>query len=469
MHTMQTVRRASERHGVAEGRQRSRRPDALLALVIGAGVALRLWQYLLPRPLWLDEVRLAAGVLRPWSELLDPLPFRQTAPVGFLVLQRSVVSLFGSSEYALRALPLACGLAALGLFARFARARLEPWTALLATTLISLAPIAIYYSAEAKQYASDLLIAVLLLQLAFEHPRSGALLAAGVLAPWFSQPAVFITGGLALWFLSQERRVLPMLAWGASGALVVLVARATMPPVTSSHMAEYWETGFLPWSGAAVPHALALVYAAFMALGAKWVVLAAVPLAALGGWRLGRDCMPYTAPAILGLAAAAAHVYPFGMPVLDGYPQRVIIGFLPSMCVLVAAGAAKLGSDSPRLGRAGVACLLGTVVLGVAQQIPDVREDVRPVLAFIAAQRQSTDALNLGWFGPSYMPYYGSELADMDTVTMGDVSGLRRRVWLVRAHGEARSAPVLVDTLGEKARRVQVTGTRGVELVLFEP
>ena len=65
---------------------------ALLVL----GVTLRVRQYLFDRSLWLDECLLALNIIRRSpSALLQPLDFHQQAPVGFLLLERLSVSLFG--------------------------------------------------------------------------------------------------------------------------------------------------------------------------------------------------------------------------------------------------------------------------------------------------------------------------------------------------------------------------------------
>jgi hypothetical protein len=262
---------------------------------------------------------------------------------------------------------------------------------------------------------------------------------------------------------------MPLLAWGASGAVAVIASRLMMPPETAAYMPLWWERGFVPWDIRAIPYAVMLVYGAFLMLGSWWIVPVAVLFAVLGIRREPRAAVPYLIPAGLILLAAAAHLYPFGLPVQAGHQERVIIGLLPGMCILVASGMAKLVRDAPRAGRVVAAYLLVTLVIGVAQQIPDVREDVRPVFAHIAAHRQPGDRLSLGRIAPCYMRYYGAALADMDTTGVMEAAAGGHRTWIVRAWADTLKADTILKFLGPAATRVQVDRARWVELLLFDP
>ena len=84
-----------------------------MALGLGAvGIALRLYAFVVNNSLFVDEAALTRNILdRPWRMLLVPLDFAQVAPPGFLLTEKAVVTMFGSSEQALRLFPLICGLA----------------------------------------------------------------------------------------------------------------------------------------------------------------------------------------------------------------------------------------------------------------------------------------------------------------------------------------------------------------------
>ena len=76
-------------------------------IIICFGILVRLVQYLFNRSLWADEAVLALNIVnRSYLELLEPLDYEQGAPIGFLILEKLAVQLFGDNEYALRLVPL---------------------------------------------------------------------------------------------------------------------------------------------------------------------------------------------------------------------------------------------------------------------------------------------------------------------------------------------------------------------------
>src|SRR5438552_2964310 len=90
--------------------------------IIIAGALFRIAGFLANRSLWCDEAGLAANIInRSFIDLTKPLEQQQNAPIGFLFLERAVVLVFGTGEYALRLVPLLSALAALYLFYLVAR------------------------------------------------------------------------------------------------------------------------------------------------------------------------------------------------------------------------------------------------------------------------------------------------------------------------------------------------------------
>ncbi|HEX6657590.1 MAG TPA: hypothetical protein VF065_05885, partial [Ilumatobacter sp.] len=90
----------------------------LIWVVVAVGVVLRIARFLDNRSLWLDEAFLAINLTeKSFSELFGRLEFLQSAPVGFLLAQKSVITLLGDSEYSMRLIPLLASIASLILFA----------------------------------------------------------------------------------------------------------------------------------------------------------------------------------------------------------------------------------------------------------------------------------------------------------------------------------------------------------------
>ena len=89
--------------GHAFQRQLTRGIAGFLALAL----VLRLIRAIQNYPMWCDETMLAANLLdRDWSELAQPLAYRQICPLGFLALEWLAVRIFGFSELSLRLVPL---------------------------------------------------------------------------------------------------------------------------------------------------------------------------------------------------------------------------------------------------------------------------------------------------------------------------------------------------------------------------
>src|ERR1700686_4446208 len=114
--------------------------------IIVFGALLRLTQFLSNRSLWLDEAKLALNIVnRSFVQLFKPLDYGQGAPIGFLMLERSALHLFGSGEYALRLFPFLSGMISLLLFYQLAKQSV-PSAAPIAMGLFATSAPLIYYS-----------------------------------------------------------------------------------------------------------------------------------------------------------------------------------------------------------------------------------------------------------------------------------------------------------------------------------
>ena len=237
------------------------RTFALFLVLLGA--FLRLRQYVHNRSLWQDEASLALNLMdKSFAELLGPLSLNQGAPPGFLFLSKAAITVFGTSEYALRLTPLLSGLIALLLFYRVADRLLAKEVLPVALCLFAVSRYPIYYASELKQYSGDVAVALLLYWLLFasdESPltakRTALLAVAGALAPWLSHASVFVlaavAAGLALGVAKRkERRELrPLLviglSWGASFALLYLLNLRNL--LGNRMLSRYWASGFMPF------------------------------------------------------------------------------------------------------------------------------------------------------------------------------------------------------------------------------
>lgn len=429
----------------AAARARRRRSAIGFALVLGA--LLRIAQYAVNRSLWLDEGLLVSNFLdRSWAGLLEPLHRGQTAPLGFLALEKLAVAALGRSELALRLVPLLGGLATLALLPRVARRYLSRPAVPVAVAIVALAPFLVYYSSEVKQYALDALASVVVLGLAARlarRPRDRrAALAFGVVgvaAVWLSQPVVFMLAGtgavLGLRALRRgDRRAVAGLAalaaaWGASFAGSYLVSRHQV--VDPVFMRSFWADGFMPLPPrsaaelAWLPRMLLRMFRepmgtigaggtpAARAVNALGTVACAAAFVAGCLWMRRRAPLRLAlllAPMGLALLASAARVYPFGSGTFTT-GGRVLIWLIPSVACVAAEGTVAIRRRlRERRGAAAFAGVVALILLPsaayAALSVPHLRSEVKPLLDFAAERRQPGDVMYVVYSGQAVFEYY---------------------------------------------------------------
>ena len=176
-----------------------------LAFIV-IGISIRLYVFLYNRPLWDDELCLALNIInKSLTDLLTkPLDFNQGAPLGFLLLMKLLTNFLGSSEYSLRLLSLVFGLLALMAFYQLSKKLITPKAIQISLAFFALSYYLIYYSAEVKQYSTDVFITILLLYMGTviyskEDNIINYLLYAitGSLFIWLSYPAIFVLSAIA--------------------------------------------------------------------------------------------------------------------------------------------------------------------------------------------------------------------------------------------------------------------------------
>jgi hypothetical protein len=511
---------SGERRPRPELHRRGRQAAALALLV---GTLLRLAQYGVNRSLWLDEALLVSNFLdRSWAGLFAPFQRGQTAPLGFLALEKLAAAALGRSEYALRLVPLLAGLATLALLPRVARRYATRPALPLGVALVALAPFLVYYASEVKPYALDALCALAVLALAHDlarRPRDGRLAAGfcafGTAALWLSQPVAFMLAGTGLVLGARalrrgDGRALALLAgtaaaWAASFAGAYLYARHQLED--PAYMRAFWRVGFfpLPPRSAAdwlwLPRMAARAFREPMGIVGSddsWLsrlgVGAALVLFAAGCawmWRHRRLRLGLLlAPAGLALCASAARAYPFGGEFLSG--GRVLIFLLPSLALVMAEGGAALGRWAPRgAGRAvfaaGAALALLPAGAYAALSVPHLRAEVKPLLAWVNENRRPGDVMYVYYHGQSVFEYYaprygwnrGNTVAGVcarfhPERYVGDLARLRGRprVWVLVVTGAAmrgfQEDRVIVGFLDHVGRRLDDRVAVGARMYLYD-
>ncbi|HEX5272264.1 MAG TPA: glycosyltransferase family 39 protein, partial [Gemmataceae bacterium] len=241
----------------------------LTFLLVALGVACRLVRYFLRFPIWGDEAFVCNNFLeRDYLGLTRVLEYGQVVPVLFLWLELTVVRLLGTSELAVRLVPLLAGVLSLGLFWRLARSTVGPWAAVVAVGMLACARWPVSMSTFVKPYSFDLLMSLVLLVPAAEWLRRPdrlrwPLLSALVtpFAVLASYPAVFVAGAVSLALLPTAWRsgrrgrslfvVQNLLMAAAFLGSYWVVGREQLDPVAGvvrSYLRDYWADAFPPSS-----------------------------------------------------------------------------------------------------------------------------------------------------------------------------------------------------------------------------
>jgi hypothetical protein len=392
--------------GTDEGR--ARRLARLTWAFVGLGVLLRLLRYAMNFPLWGDESFVAINfIARGYRDLLRPLDYGQICPLLFLWIERWIVVHLGYSEWTLRLFPLACGMASVLLFRRVAGRIVGGLPLLLAVAIFAVAFHPIRHAAEVKPYASDLLVALVLLGLALEWRRAPnrtawlwLLVAAVPIALALSHPAVFIAGGVSLALapsiVRRRRRgewvpfVLYQLALGGTFLGLFVAFTRYQEQVALKGLRVYWARSFPPLDGAGrllrwlveVHTGTMFAYPGGGRDGLSTPTFLAVVAASVLLWRRGRRgvVVLLLAPFALALVAATLHRYPYG----DEARQMQFVA--PAICILAGLGAAWLLEAVPwRRARPGLRALAVVSMAGFG--LVSMARDVTHPYRFVYDQR----------------------------------------------------------------------------------
>lgn len=376
---------------------RHRRPTVgqLAAALLVVGVIARLVRFLLDFPLWGDEAFVAVNFLkRDFAGMWQPLLYGQIVPLGFMWAELAMTRFAGLSEYALRAIPLLAGVAALFVLWFFARAATGRRPALLALGFLAAAYYPIRHANEVKPYSTDLLVALLLVVFAWrliQRPttaRWATLAVAAAIAVWCSYPAVFVAGGIALVLtvrLIRRRERGFVLGWAVFG-VALLASWAVMFQLYAQPHAQaasaigeiaMWQATWPPadplkfvlwFIGTHTGNMLA--YPVGGKNGGSFLTAALVIIGAITLTRRGRGELVgiLLSPLLLAFVAALLHRYPYGGT------ARTMLYMAPAFCLLAGVGfveaiRALVGPTERRFALRAAAILF--LAIGVGSVIRD--------------------------------------------------------------------------------------------------
>jgi hypothetical protein len=449
-------------------------PARIEAIVLGVGVFLRICDFLLFRSLWLDEAMLARNLIdRSPAGLFTPLDYDQAAPIGFLVAQKLVISVFGTAEWAFRLLPCVLGVWALFLFARLSREFLGPPAALIALALFAFDPYLVV--STGKQYPVDVWAVLYLLTLVWRVTLPDArradfavLAVTGACLVWISHPVPLVAAGcgaaVIVWHAGGGRWGRSALTaaaagcWLASFVIVYLIALRHVQ--TNAYLNYYWQLGFPPSEGGieAFGHwARQVLLDAFSNPAPVRPRLLGAALALVGTARLVRDPLRFgliVLPVAVAFGSSVARLLPF--------QNRLILFLVPFLLWLIASGLDGLLSFRFRavrlLGSAGLILLLWHATIEGKRWllIAPRWEESRVVFEYVAVHRQPGDVLYVPLNARHTFEYYrgrldlaglevvhGRILPPADSVHHLEELPTGRRVWVYHTNVNNAAHPVL--------------------------
>jgi hypothetical protein len=199
---------------------------AVLSIAL-AGIGRDLYRWSAALPLWLDEEMIAINIRdRSVVELAGPLWLGQSAPLGWLIVQRAAVLTLGTGELALRLVPVLFGIATIVTAVWVGRRWMGRAAAAVFVFLCSFGVWVSHYRFEVKHYSADTLCGLLLPALAIwaiETDRSRDRIrrtaiwwAAAAAGQWFANGALLVTPACAL--------LLSGLIWRRDGRRAALIS-----------------------------------------------------------------------------------------------------------------------------------------------------------------------------------------------------------------------------------------------------
>jgi len=172
------------------------------------GVVLRLRHFLANHSFWVDEIYVALHVngknlLQIFLGSIFSSNF-PSPPMGFLLIEKLNVLIFGNNEYAFRLFPFICGIASLIIFYQMLKKYVRPKAVFVGFALFVFSESLIYYSAQAKRYSIEVLVTLLLYLFAIHfqstqmsYKKAFVYGMIGVVAILFSYSSIFILTAIA--------------------------------------------------------------------------------------------------------------------------------------------------------------------------------------------------------------------------------------------------------------------------------
>jgi len=478
--------------------------NRLFPILIGWGFLVRVIPFLHNRNLWYDEANLATGIITlPFSQLANGLPYDQTAPLFFLYLEKLAMSLFGTSEMALRLIPLLAGLISILVFAKIARRLFDYPFAVIALAFFVFNSNLVYYASEVKQYSLDVLAAVTMSYLAIElledlknKKRWIYLSLLGSVSIWCSQPVVFVLAGvwlaLSVRILHKKETLknlfLPTLCWTTSFGIFFYFQ--ILPTLQNTGLVSYHTEYFMPlkfWESESWRWYFNTLLNVLRNPGGFFYKWLALPFTLVGGYTLWKKISPahwflFVTPMLIAFLASGLELY--------STIPRLLLFVGPAIMILVSYGllffykkTKQFRYSSWIVGLIGILLILQSFLNTSIHNIAKFkREEITSALNDIEKTRTPTEELYAYPFTDAALRYYLPNYPNCAPTIYGqplykdwqsDFSNLRsgQRIWLLFSHyksEQGREDEVILNYVNEKAKQLKKGSDKACGWYLYE-
>lgn len=442
-----------------------------LVVVLFFGILLPSIQFAHNRSLWLDESWLALNIIgKSCMELFRPLDYHQVAPILFLQAEKLFSGITPNSEHGLRLFPLLCYWLSLYLFYKLLGILFrELVPRLFALTLFVFNSTLIYFSSEAKQYMTDVLVVIAVFYLLLKsYPKEAVkywvlagLGAVAIFASSISPIILFCAGACLLYefFRGRERHFGQLLGisllWLFMFFLYYCVFVEGHP--ARGFLLDYWAkaNAFMP------PNPLKSDFFVFLRERAHMVFVSLLPfgifgkvllsaLYGIGLWALamkkkGNLLVLLCLPVALHLLFSSFKLFPFHL--------RLILYITPLAIITTTFGLAhvfaQLAHSRRPVSRRLVAFVpLVFIVIFVLSGFPREREEIKKSIDFIRRHAGEKDKIYVYYGAIPAFTYYrwtnyagtsmsvipGGEHRQDSGEYLHELKGLRGRNWLLFSH-----------------------------------
>ena len=428
--------------------------------IIAFGVLFRAKLYLENHSVWLDEAVTTVSVgSRSFKEILtrfDIFPEFAKPPIGFELIEKLSITVFGNNELAFRLFPLLSGVGSLLLFYLIGKRLFSKKVQKVSLAFFAVCEPLIQYCGDTKPYSSDVLMALILVFIFINVRKSGLGiksillfgLSGGVII-WISSPCIFVLSALGLSAVTMSLigkkwkdllLILPVFA-------VWLISFIFLYKVSLSHMVN-GESLKATWVGAFGPTPLFSVATLFW-LGDVFFEMFRHPAGMyflklpfhvgflgsliffVGCWQLFKkdreQFLIFVCPILIALFAALTGKYPFR--------GRVILFLVPSIIVVLSSSMnlkfRKAGWLSSGITVVIAFILLYQPFITAVYKVKRGRggsEHNRQALAFMQKHYLPGDMIFFNTSGQFSFWYYARTLgyySDLNKVFLGEFEGKR--------------------------------------------